>query len=53
VAAGVDDRGALHICEAESQEALQSILDRDPYSQNPGCLASVTIREWNRVFNRS
>ena len=49
----VDDSGALVVYEAESPEALQAILDQDPYSQNPGCLGSVTIREWNRVFNRN
>ena len=49
----VDDSGALLVYEAESREALQSILDQDPYSQNQGCLGSVTIREWNRVFNRN
>ena len=48
----VDDSGALLVYEAESREALQAILDQDPYNQNPGCLASVTIREWNRIFNR-
>jgi uncharacterized protein YciI len=48
-----DDSGALLVYEADSAEALQAILDQDPYSQNPGCLANVTIREWNRVFNRS
>jgi uncharacterized protein YciI len=49
----VDDSGALLVYEADSAEAVQAILDQDPYSRNPGCLASITIREWNRVFNRS
>jgi uncharacterized protein YciI len=48
----VDDSGALLVYAADSHEALQAILDQDPYVQNPGCLGSVTIREWNRIFNR-
>ena len=47
-----DDSGALLLFEAESEEALQEIVDQDPYTQNEGCLGSLTIREWNRVFNR-
>ena len=48
----VDDSGALLVYEAESEAALKEILDQDPYVLNEGCLASVTVREWNRVFNR-
>jgi uncharacterized protein YciI len=47
-----DDSGALLVYEAESEAALQAILEQDPYTQTEGCLESITIREWNRVFNR-
>ena len=49
----VDDSGALLVYEAESEAALQEIVDRDPYTQTEGCLGSIAIREWNRVFNRA
>ena len=48
----VDDSGALMVYEVESEAALQEILDQDPYTQTTGCLESITIREWNRIFNR-
>ena len=49
----VDDSGALLIYEAESEGALQAILSDDPYWVNNGCLGSVTVKEWNRVFSRA
>jgi uncharacterized protein len=45
-----DDSGALLIYEAESGDALQAILGNDPYWVNTGCLGTVTVKEWNRVF---
>ena len=45
-----DDSGALLIYEADSEQALQAVLDKDPYVVNTGCLASLTIKEWKRVF---
>jgi uncharacterized protein YciI len=44
------DSGALLIYEADSQQALQAVLDEDPYVVNTGCLASLTIKEWKRVY---
>jgi uncharacterized protein len=46
----VDESGALLIYEAESGDALQAILSNDPYWVNTGCVGTVTIKEWNRVF---
>jgi uncharacterized protein YciI len=47
-----DDSGALLLFEVESREALKEIIDQDPYTQTPSCLESITVREWNRIFNR-
>ncbi len=49
----VDDTGALLVYEAESEEAVRGFLANDPYWKNDGVVASVTIKEWNRVFSRS
>lgn len=48
----VDDTGALLIYEAESEEAVRAFLSQDPYWKNEGVVASVQIKEWNRVFSR-
>ena len=49
----VDDSGAMLVYEAESKPALDEILSKDPYWVNTGCLGSVSIKEWNRVFARA
>jgi uncharacterized protein YciI len=46
-----DDSGALLIYEADSQAALQAILDKDPYWIS-GSLSDVEIKEWTIVFQR-
>jgi uncharacterized protein YciI len=48
-----DDSGALLIYEAASTEALQQILNNDPYWMTTGVIDSVVIKEWNVVFQRS
>jgi uncharacterized protein len=48
-----DDSGAMLVYEAESDTALEAILSKDPYWVNTGCLSSVSIKEWNRVFARA
>ncbi|MDQ2683699.1 MAG: YciI family protein [Chloroflexota bacterium] len=48
----VDDTGALLIYEAETEADVQAILERDPYWRAGSVVASVQIKEWNRVFSR-
>ena len=48
-----DDSGALLVYEAESPEALQAILDQDPFWKTDGVLATVSIKEWNILFQRA
>jgi uncharacterized protein YciI len=48
-----DDSGALLIYEAESEAALQAILDQDPFWTTDGVLESVSIKEWKVLFQRN
>ncbi|GAA4865770.1 MULTISPECIES: YciI family protein [Saccharopolyspora] len=43
-----DQRGALIVYEAADADAVQRILDDDPYTR-AGVIASTSIREWNTV----
>jgi len=45
----VDRPAALLIFKAESIEALNALLDQDPYEQ-AGVIGERTIEEWNPVF---
>jgi uncharacterized protein YciI len=48
----VDDTGALLVYEADSEETVNGFLANDPYWKNDGVVATVQIKEWNRVFSR-
>lgn len=48
-----DESGAMLVYETESREALDAVLSKDPYWINTGCLANVSIKEWNRVFAKA
>ncbi len=45
-----EPHGSLIIVEAESRDAVQKLLDADPYAQK-GLFASVAIRPFRWVFN--
>ena len=45
-----DDSGALIIYEAADEAEARGLLAGDPYSREPGVLADVQLRGWNRVF---
>lgn len=44
-----DDTGALLINEAESLDAVQALLDADPY-RTAGVLSDARVKEWRVVF---
>lgn len=45
----LDDSGALIIYEAADEAEARSLLANDPYTP-AGIIASVDLKEWNRVF---
>ena len=45
-----DDSGALIIYEAPDEAAARALLAADPFSQSPGIITDVQLREWNRVL---
>lgn len=45
-----DESGALLIYEAADEAEARQLLAADPYSQTPGIIAGVEVKEWTRVF---
>lgn len=43
-----DERGAMLVYDVADRDALQRVLDDDPYTQ-AGVVAETTVREWNPV----